>query len=78
MVLQPPNDLLAQLQAAPGASGDAARPLPRLTMHWQKRVATDVTPSQMGQPRRFSAGPKYRPLVGCCELLGGDAPDNRI
>jgi hypothetical protein len=28
-----PNGTLNQLQAAPRASGDAARPLPRLTMH---------------------------------------------
>jgi hypothetical protein len=27
-----PNDTLAKLQAAPHASGDAARPLPRLTI----------------------------------------------
>jgi hypothetical protein len=57
---RPPNDTLAKLQAASHTSGDAARPLPRLTLVRQKRTATDVTPSQMSQPRRFSAGPKYR------------------
>jgi hypothetical protein len=31
-VFQRPNDTLAKLQAAPHTSGDAARPLPRLTI----------------------------------------------
>src|SRR5207237_10350 len=56
----PPNDTLAKLQTAPHTSGDAARPLPRLTFVWRERTATDVTPSQMSLPRRFSAGPKNR------------------
>ena len=30
-VVRPPNDTLAKLQTAPHTSGDAARPLPRLT-----------------------------------------------
>ena len=32
--------------------------------------ATGVTPSQMSQPRRFSAGPKYRRLDSCIRKLG--------
>jgi hypothetical protein len=59
-LLNPPNGTLAKLRAAPHTSGDAARPLPRLTFVRRKRSATGVTPSQMSQPRRFSAGPKYR------------------
>jgi hypothetical protein len=59
-ILRPPNDTLAKLQAASHTSGDAARPLPRLTIMRRERVATGVTPSQMSQPRRFSAGPKDR------------------
>jgi len=70
-VIGRPNDPHAQLQAALHANGDAARPLPRLTLVRQKRSATDVTPSQMGRPRRFSAGPAYRRLVGCCVMLCG-------
>ena len=31
-LVRPPNDTLAKLQAAPHTSGDAARPLPRLTI----------------------------------------------
>src|SRR5207237_9412894 len=65
--ITPPNDTLNQLQAASRASGDAARPLPRLTIAWRKRTATVVTPSQMSQPRRFSAGPEYRRIDGCLE-----------
>src|SRR5207237_978764 len=59
-ILRAPNDTLAKLQTAPHTSGDAARPLPRLTFVWRERTATDVTPSQMSLPRRFSAGPKNR------------------
>jgi hypothetical protein len=54
------NDTLAKLQAASHTSGDAARPLPRLTIAWRERTATGVTPSQMSLPRRFSAGPEDR------------------
>jgi hypothetical protein len=64
------NGSLTQLRAAPRANGDAARPLPRLTVTRQERTATDVTPSRMSQPRRFSAGPTYRRLVSCSEKLG--------
>jgi hypothetical protein len=62
-LLNRPNDTLAKLQAAPHTSGDAARPLPRLTLAWRERTATGVTPSQMSRLRRFSAGPKYRRFV---------------
>jgi hypothetical protein len=31
-IASPPNGTLAKLRAAPHASGDAARPLPRLTI----------------------------------------------
>jgi hypothetical protein len=63
----PANGTLNQLQAALHASGDAARPLPRQTNARRERSATGVTPSQMSQPRRFSAGPKYRRFASCIE-----------
>jgi len=55
-----PNGTVAKLRAASHTNGDAARQLPRQTLMWQERSATDVTPSQMSRPRRFSAGPKHR------------------
>jgi len=44
--LRAANDSAGKLRAASNASGDAARPLPRLMMHSAGAIATDVTPSQ--------------------------------
>jgi hypothetical protein len=55
-----PNGTVAKLRAPSHTNSDAARQLPRQTLVWRERSATGVTPSQMSQPRRFSAGPKYR------------------
>jgi hypothetical protein len=41
-----PNGTVAKLQAAPHTNCDAARQLPRQTLAWRERSATDVTPSQ--------------------------------
>ena len=43
----PPNDSAGKLRTASHTSGDAARPLPRLTLAWQEQPATDVTPSHI-------------------------------
>jgi hypothetical protein len=55
-----PNGTVGKLQAASRTNCDAARQLPRLTNALAEATATAVTPSQMSQPRRFSAGPAHR------------------
>ena len=40
------NGSADKLRAASHTNGDAARQLPRLTLAWRERTATDVTPSQ--------------------------------
>jgi len=64
---RPPNDTLNQLQAAPHASGEAARPLPRLTKSSAGANCNGRDAVAYNWPRRFSAGPKYRRLDGCIE-----------
>jgi hypothetical protein len=54
------NGTLAKLRAAPHASGDAARPLPRLTIALAEVICNGRDAVAISQPRRFSAGPKNR------------------
>src|SRR4051812_2911822 len=55
-----PNGTVAKLRAAPHASGDAARPLPRLKMGSAGVSCNGRDAVAHNGPRRFSAGPAYR------------------
>jgi hypothetical protein len=55
-----PNGTVAKLRAAPHANGDAARQLPRLTMHSEEAICNWRDAVTQKEPRRGSAGPAYR------------------
>jgi hypothetical protein len=55
-----PNGTLAKLRTAPHTSGDAARPLPCLTMHSDEATCNGRDAVANKRPRRFSAGPRHR------------------
>jgi hypothetical protein len=54
------NGTLAKLRTAPRTSGDAARPLPRLTIALAEVICNGRDAVAHKGPRRFSAGPTYR------------------
>jgi hypothetical protein len=59
-VFRAPNGTLAKLRTAAHASGDAARPLPRLTIALAEATCNGRDAVAHNWPRRFSAGPTYR------------------
>ena len=63
----PANGTLNQLQAAPHASGDAARPLPRLKMYSAgvNCNGRDAVANESAEALQRRA--KYRRLDGCIE-----------
>jgi hypothetical protein len=60
VISRQPNGTLAKLRTAPHASGDAARPLPRLTIALTEANCNGRDAVANERPRRFSAGPKHR------------------
>jgi hypothetical protein len=60
VVSRAPNGTLAKLRAAPHASGDAARPLPRLTIALAEANCNGRDAVANESARRVSAGPRYR------------------
>ena len=68
-----PNGSHNQLQVASHASGDAARPLPRLKMHSAEATCNGRDAVAYYWRRSFSSGPEYRRLASCIMKLGGGA-----